>query len=142
MIKSFLTAILAMALLMGTGIAWAGTVHVGMAHTVNIGLGHMDQAEFEALRQMVSGEYQPTQTVVRKKAADVHVAEFNWSDVKDLRQAMAFGGDHHDETVAVSTGQLVEIGLGTMPTSEFCGLNNLVASNSGNPDRGFEFMCP
>ena len=142
MIKSFLTAILAMALLMGTGIAWAGTVHISMANTVNIGLGHMDQAEFDALRQMVSGEHQPTHAAVRKKAVDVHVAEFNWSDVEDLRQATAFGSGDHDKTMAASTGQLVDIGTGTMPTSEFCGLNNLMASNSGNRNHGFGFVCP
>lgn len=37
----------------------------------------------------------------------------------------------------------VDIGTGTMSASEFCNLNKLVASNTGEwTAAGFQFVCP
>ena len=131
--NSFHIAILAIALLMVAGIA--------SAESVNIGLGAMDRTEFETLRQMVNGEQSFSMAIQKERPADTYVGEFNWKEVEGFRQSMAFGGNHRNETFATSNGQ-VDIGLGTMSTNEFCDLNKLVASNSGNAKHGFGFVCP
>ena len=48
-----------------------------MAGSVDIGLGRMDQAEFETLRQMVNGNYQPSDSVTTEIRQNIHVAELN-----------------------------------------------------------------
>jgi len=131
--KSFYTTIVAMALLMAAGIA--------SADSVDIGLGQMDRAEFESLRQIMSGEHRSSVAVKKDKPADIYVGELNWKDVEAIRHSMAFGGSGRSETAVASSGQ-VNIGLGAMPTTEFCDLNKLVASNNVNSTQGFGFVCP
>lgn len=112
------------------------------ADTVDIGLGRMDRAEFDALRQMVSGDYQPTRSVRTEIPETVTVAEFNVRDVEQIRQAMTSGRDQGIATAVTATGDRVDIGLGSMSTGEFCDLNKLVASNATGQEAGFAFMCP
>ena len=83
MTKSFNIMAVMMATMMMAGAAMAGSV--------DIGLGRMDQAEFETLRQMVNGNYQPSDSVTTEIRQNIHVAEFNQADVDDIRQAMAAG---------------------------------------------------
>jgi hypothetical protein len=113
---------------------------VAMAGSVDIGMGRMDQAEFDALRQMVSGEYRPSASAPMAKAQDTRVAEFNQATVDDIRQAMAAGSVQQHATDSVANNGMVDIGTGSMTTSEFCNLNKLVASN--NTNSGFTFICP
>ena len=130
--KLFHMTILAMAVLMGTGVAMAGSV--------DIGVGEMDQAEFESMRQMIGGEPAQSQVITNEKPEAVYVGELKWSDVEDIRQAMAFGDNSRNEAAAASSGP-VDIGLGAMSNNEFCDLNKLVASNN-NSRQGFDFICP
>jgi hypothetical protein len=113
---------------------------VAMAGSVDIGLGRMDQAEFDSLRQMVSGDYQQSTSVSTIKPQDTRVAEFNQADVDAIRQTMAAGSVQQDATESAANNGMVDIGTGSMATSEFCNLNNLVASN--NTNNGFTFICP
>lgn len=113
------------------------------AESVDIGLGRMDRAEFDALRQMVAGNVQPTPSVATEVPEKTTVAEFDVRDVEQIRQAMAGGRDQGGMIASTATtGGLVDIGLGSMSTSEFCDLNKLVASNTTGMDSGFTFMCP
>lgn len=132
--RSFYLAAVTMATMMLAGVAMAGSV--------DIGLGRMDQAEFETLRQMVSGNYQASDAVSTKRPQSTRVAEFNQADVDDIRQAMAAGSLDRDATQSASKEGMVDIGTGTMATGEFCDLNKLVASKSTGPDSGFAFICP
>jgi len=133
---SFIIAAMAIAVTMFTGIA--------TAEFVDIGTGQMDRGEFEALKRMVSGDQPSTADRTREKAAGAHVAEFNWSDVQDIRQAMMkTSKSSHHSMAAVSETDPVDIGLGSMSTGEFCDLNKLVASNTGGQAAaGFRFICP
>ena len=116
---------------------------VAMAGSVDIGLGRMDQAEFETLRQMVSGTYQPSDAVNTEVRQNIRVAEFNQTDVDDIRQAMATGDVQRDATESMTNNGMVDIGTGAMATNEFCDLNKLVASNTvTKPSSGFAFICP
>ena len=115
---------------------------VAMAETVDIGLGRMDQAEFETLRQMVNGEFQLSERSSDKKIRPARIAEFDQSVVDDIRQAMLNTTDRRPETDFASQDRMVEIGTGSMATSEFCDLNKLVASNSASGTGGFTFICP
>ena len=130
--KLFHMTIMAMAVLMGTGVAMAGSV--------DIGVGEMDQAEFESMRQMIGGERVQSQVITKEKTEAVYVGELKWSDVEDIRQAMAFGDNSRSEAALASSGP-VDIGLGAMSNNEFCDLNKLVASNN-NSRQGFDFICP
>lgn len=113
------------------------------ADSVDIGLGRMDRAEFDALRQMVAGDYQPNRSVTTEVHEGTTVAEFYVRDVEQIRQAMVGGRDQGVMTASTATtGDLVDIGLGSMSTGDFCDLNKLVASNTTGQDRGFAFMCP
>ena len=133
--KSFSIMALTVALTLMTGMA--------MADSVDIGLGQMDRAEFEALRQMVAGEFQPSDSVTTKVSADEsYVAEFSQRDVESIRQAMTRGGDTTTSLAAAPSGSQVDIGLGSMSTSEFCDLNKLVASNTAGHNGGFTYICP
>ena len=124
-----------MATMMMAGAAFAGSV--------DIGLGRMDQAEFETLKQMVSGDYQPSDSVTTEIQRDVRVAEFNQADVDDIRQVMVAGGIQRDATESIANNGMVDIGTGAMATNEFCDLNKLVASNTvTGPNSGFNFICP
>ena len=118
--------------------AWTGPT---FAEPVDIGLGEMDRAEFNILRDMVNGDYQPSKEVKQAKTPEVFVAEFNWRDVEAIRETMSRGFSQEQSTVA-SSGTQVDIGLGSMETNEFCDLNKLVASNSNYSNQGFGFICP
>jgi len=132
---SFMIAAMVIAVTMFSGIATAGSVDIGM--------GQMDRGEFEALKRMVSGDQPFTAYTTQEKAAGVYVAEFEWSDVQDIRQAMNSGESSRNSMAAVSDTGLVDIGLGVMSTGEFCNLNKLVASNTrGRTAAGFQFICP
>ena len=135
MTKSFNIMAVMMATMIMAGAAMAGSV--------DIGLGRMDQAEFETLRQMVNGNYQPSDSVTTEIRQNIHVAEFNQADVDDIRQAMAVGSSQRDATESAANNGMVDIGTGAMATGEFCDLNKLVASNTvTNTDSGFAFICP
>ena len=136
MIKSFkIMAAMMIATMMMAGVATAGSV--------DIGLGRMDQAEFETLRQMVRGDYQPSDSVTTEVRQDTHVAEFNQADVDEIRLAMAAGDVQRDATESIANNGMVDIGVGEMATSEFCDLNKLVASNTvAGANNGFDFICP
>ena len=135
MIKSFKIMAVMTATMMMAGVALAGGVDIGM--------GRMDQAEFETLRQMVSGSYQSSDSVTTKVRQNIRVAEFNQTDVDEIRQVMASGGVQRDATESVSNNGTVDIGTGAMATNEFCDLNKLVASNTvTKTNSGFAFICP
>mgnify|MGYP003573591802 FL=1 len=135
MIKSLNIMAVVMATMMVAGVAMAGSV--------DIGLGRMDQAEFDTLRQMVNGNYQPSDSVTTEIRQNIHVAEFNQTDVDDIRQAMAAGSIPRDATESIANNEMVDIGTGEMATGEFCDLNKLVANNTvSGPNSGFNFICP
>ncbi len=135
MIKSLNIMAVMMATMMMAGVAMAGSVDVG--------LGRMDQAEFETLRQMVSGNYQSSDSVTTEVRQNIRVAEFNQTDVDEIRQVMASGDVQRDAIESIANNGMVDIGTGAMATGEFCDLNKLVASNTvNNTDRGFAFICP
>ncbi len=135
MITSFKIMAVILATMMTAGVAMAGSV--------DIGLGRMDQAEFETLRQMVSGNYQPSGTVTTEVQQDIRVAEFNQKDVDAIRQAMATGEVQRNATESIANNGMVDIGTGAMATNEFCDLNKLVASNTATKtNSGFTFICP
>ena len=135
MIKSLNIMAAVMATMMMAGVAMAGSV--------DIGLGRMDQAEFDTLRQMVNGSYQPSDSVTTEIRQNIHVAEFNQTDVDDIRQAMAAGSIQRDVTESAANNGMVDIGTGAMATGEFCDLNKLVATNTvTGPNSGFDFICP
>ena len=135
MIKSLNIMAAVMATMMVAGVAMAGSV--------DIGLGRMDQAEFDTLRQMVNGSYQPSDSVTTEIRQNIHVAEFNQTDVDDIRQAMAAGSVQRDATESAANNGMVDIGTGAMATGEFCDLNKLVATNTvTGPNSGFDFICP
>ncbi|WP_372677878.1 hypothetical protein [Desulfosarcina sp.] len=135
MITSFKIMAVILATMMTAGVAMAGSV--------DIGLGRMDQAEFETLRQMVSGNYQPSGTVTTEVQRDIRVAEFNQKDVDAIRQAMATGEVQRNATESIANNGMVDIGTGAMATNEFCDLNKLVASNTATKtNSGFTFICP
>ncbi|MCB2145967.1 MAG: hypothetical protein KQI81_05785 [Deltaproteobacteria bacterium] len=115
---------------------------VAMAGSVDIGMGRMDQAEFDTLRQLVSGAYQPSASVSTVRPQDTRVAEFNQADVDAIRQTMAAGNAQKEATESVANNGMVDIGTGSMATSEFCNLNKLVARNNTMPNNGFTFICP
>ena len=121
-----------MALMMVAGTALAGSV--------DIGLGRMDRAEFESLKQMMSGDYQPTVSVT-SEPSEVRVAEFDLSVVEDIRQGMAGSSPQGDAVASAYDDNAVDVGLGSMPNNEFCDLNKLVASNT-NQKNGLNFICP
>jgi 2-oxo-4-hydroxy-4-carboxy--5-ureidoimidazoline (OHCU) decarboxylase len=52
---------------------------------------------------------------------------------------MAASSSALQDIAAASQGDLVDVGLGSMTTVEFCDLNKLVASNTDT--WGFEFIC-
>ncbi|MEE4111324.1 MAG: hypothetical protein V2I40_00825 [Desulfobacteraceae bacterium] len=135
MMKSFKIMAVTMAAMMMAGAAMAGSV--------DIGLGRMDQAEFEALRQMVSGSYQSANSVTTDVRQDVRIAEFNQTDVDEIRQVMASGDVQRDATGLMADNGMVDIGTGAMATTEFCDLSKLVASNTvAKTTSGFAFICP
>lgn len=118
---------------------------VATANSVDIGLGQMDRAEFETLKRMVSGDqaFSANSAREQEKVAVKNVAEFNWNDVQDIRQAMTADETPRNATAAASDTGPVDIGLGTMSSNEFCDLNKLVASNTGGQAAaGFQFICP
>lgn len=115
---------------------------VGMAETVDIGLGSMDRAEFETLRQMVSGDFQPSDRMTVEKPSQRWIAEFNQADVDEIREAMSTGIHRQPAPAFASGDNLVDIGTGSMATSDFCDLNKLVASNGTTQKTGFNFICP
>ncbi len=125
--------------IMAMMIAMAMMTGVAMADSVDIGLGRMDRAEFDALKQMVAGNYQPTESISTKRPAQIRVAEFDLSVVEEIRQGMVTSSDGHQDVATASQENLVDVGLGSMTTSEFCDLNKLVASNTET--WGFEFIC-
>ncbi len=127
-----LAATMAMAMLAG----------IATADSVDIGLGRMDRVEFETLRQMVGGDYEPSGSVSTEIPRETRIAEFNQSDVDAIRQAMVAGSSEQMATASVSHDNMVDIGTGAMTTSEFCNLNKLVASNNTNQNNGFTFICP
>lgn len=131
--KSFYIIAMTMAIMMVAGAAMAGSV--------DIGLGRMDQAEFEALKQMVGGDFQADTFVTAEKPRETRVAEFDLSVVEDIRQGMETGNVRSDAVASASGNQKVDVGLGSMSTSEFCDLNNLVASNTTH-NGGLTFICP
>lgn len=134
---TFRITVMAIAVAMMAGIATAGSV--------DIGLGQMDRAEFETLKRMVSGDqpFSANSAQEQEKVAVKNVAEFNWNDVQDIRQAMTADETPRNATVAASDTGPVDIGLGAMSTNEFCDLNKLVASNTGGQAAaGFQFICP
>ncbi len=112
------------------------------ADSVDIGMGRMDRSEFNALQQMVRGDFRPTQSVTTEIPQVTHVAEFNVRDVESIRQAMVGNRDQEMVATSASPNKLVDIGLGSMSTNEFCDLNKLVASNTTQQNEGFEFICP
>ena len=134
---TFRITVMAIAVAMMAGIATAGSV--------DIGLGQMDRAEFETLKRMVSGDqpFSANSAQEQEKVAVKNVAEFNWNDVQDIRQAMTADETPRNATAAASDTGPVDIGLGTMSSNEFCDLNKLVASNTGGQAAaGFQFICP
>ena len=112
------------------------------ADSVDIGMGSMDRAEFQALQQMVRGDYRSTASVTTEVPRQIHVAEFSVRDIESIRQAMAPNRDQDIMTASRSQNELVDIGLGSMSTNEFCDLNKLVASNTAAQSEGFTFICP
>jgi len=133
--SSFMIAAMTITITIFAGIAAAGSVDIGM--------GQMDRSEFEALKMIVSGDQAFTAHGNHKKAAGVTVAEFEWSDVQGIREAMNTSESSHNSMAAVSDTGPVDIGTGAMSTSEFCDLNKLVASNTGGlTAAGFQFVCP
>ena len=125
--------------IMAMVIAVTMTAGVAMADSVDIGLGRMDRAEFEALKQMVAGNYQSTESNRTVTPAPIRVAEFDRSVVEEIRQGMAANTTERQDIAAASQDSLVDVGLGSMSTNEFCDLNKLVASNTET--WGFEFIC-
>jgi hypothetical protein len=123
-----------MAMMMIAGLA--------MAESVDIGMGRMDRAEFEALQQMVRGAYPPPASVSTPKPSENRVAEFNRSDVDAIRLAMASDTERRNTNPSESDERMVDIGTGSMSASEFCDLNKLVASNTTGQNSGFTFICP
>lgn len=122
-----------MAMIMVAGTALAGSV--------DIGLGRMDQTEFESLKQVMSGDFQPTASTTTERPREIRVAEFDLSVVEDIRQGMQEGSAQNDAVASASGNGLVDVGLGSMSTNEFCDLNKLVASNTTQKD-GLAFICP
>jgi len=88
--------------------------------------GRMNQAEFDTLRQMVNGSYQPSDSVTTEIRQNIHVAGFNQTDVDDSRQAMAAGSIQRDATESVANNGMVDIGTGEMPMDDFIALKNMV----------------
>ena len=115
---------------------------VAMAETVDIGLGSMDQAEFETLRQMVSGDVPPSDRISAEKPGQRRIAEFNQADVDEIQEAMSTGIHRQPESTVASDDNLVDIGTGSMATSDFCDLNKLVARTGTTQKSGFTFICP
>jgi hypothetical protein len=118
----------------------AMTASVAVAGMVDIGLGTMDQAEFQVLQQMVNGSYQPSASPSTPVVEKHYVAEFDQRNVEAIRQAMTATPGEMTDSVATNT--MVDIGLGTMTTGEFCDLNKLVATNQATPSTGFTYICP
>jgi hypothetical protein len=112
---------------------------IAMADSVDIGLGRMDRAEFEALKQMVAGSYQSNESNPTGSTEAIRVAEFDLSVVEAIRQGMTSSSAERQDIATASQDNLVDVGLGSMSTSEFCDLNKLVASNT--EVWGFEFIC-
>jgi hypothetical protein len=127
--KSFFIMAITMATVMMASVA--------VAETVDIGLGRMDQAEFDTLRQMVNGEFQPSGQSSVEKIRPTRIAEFDQSVVDEIQQAMLNTSDQRPETAFASQDRMVEIGTGSMATSEFCDLNKLVASNNTERTKRF-----
>jgi 2-oxo-4-hydroxy-4-carboxy--5-ureidoimidazoline (OHCU) decarboxylase len=115
------------------------TAGVAMADSVDIGLGQMDRTEFDTLKQMVAGTYQSTAPNRTEAYSPIRVAEFDLSVVEAIRQGMAANSGGRQEVAAAEQDNLVDVGLGSMTTNEFCDLNKLVASNTET--WGFEFIC-
>jgi hypothetical protein len=132
--KSFYITILAMAAVLVASTA--------TADSVDIGLGEMDRAEFERLQKMVRGEHQPSTVASERSAREIYVAEFRWEDVQSIRQAMNVEDSNSTQIASASGNNRVDIGLGSMSTTEFCDLNKLVASNTNYQKKGFDFICP
>ena len=129
--KSKYMVVIAMVMVAGTA----------LAGSVDIGLGRMDQAEFESLKQVMSGDYQSAASVTTERPQEIRVAEFDLSVVEDIRQGMAGGNPPNDAVASASDGNQVDVGLGSTSTNEFCDLNKLVASNTTQKD-GLTFICP
>lgn len=132
--KSFYIMAVAMAMVM--------TAAVSMAETVDIGLGSMDRSEFEVLKQTVGGDFQSPARVSVEQPGQLRVAEFNQADVDEIREAMSTDTRRQSPSAFASGDNLVDIGTGSMATSDFCDLNKLVASNGTTQKAGFNFICP
>ena len=132
--RTLYIAAMTMALMMLAGVA--------VAESVDIGLGRMDQAEFDTLKQMVSGEHRASDNVSTVRPQTTRVAEFNQADLDEIRQVMAAGDIQQGAPESSANGGMVDIGTGAMATGEFCDLNKLVASNNTQADDGFTFICP
>ncbi len=115
---------------------------VAMAGSVDIGLGRMDQAEFDTLKRMVSGEYRAFDRVPTARPQSTRVAEFNQADLDEIRQVMAAGDIQQNAPESSANDAMVDIGTGEMAAGDFCDLNKLVASNHANSPSGFRFLCP
>jgi hypothetical protein len=132
--KSFYIMAVTMAMVMVAAVA--------MAETVDIGLGSMDRAEFESLKQMIGGDLQPTARVSAEQTGQLRFAEFNQADVDEIREAMSTATRRQPASAFASDDNLVDIGTGSMATGDFCDLNKLVASNGTTRTAGFRFICP
>jgi hypothetical protein len=131
--KAYCIAVLTIIMMITAGVAMAGSV--------NIGLGRMDQADFEALQQMVKGYYHPSASVSTPIPETSQVAEFNRTLVDAIRQAMATPEPAPITTASKPKNTMVEIGTGSMQTNEFCDLDKRVARNTIGTKAGFAYLC-
>ena len=121
----------------------AAFASVSMADSVNIGLGSMDRAEWNALKQVMHGDRQVSTSVSISSDGDrIRVGEFSQSEVDAFRQAMTADASTINTTSVSVRSDMVDIGTGSMQTDEFCNLNKLVANNGRGAASGFAFICP
>jgi hypothetical protein len=109
--KSFFIMAITMATVMMASVA--------VAETVDIGLGRMDQAEFDTLRQMVNGEFQPSGQSSVEKIRPTRIAEFDQSVVDEIQQAMLNTSDQRPETAFASQDRWWRLAPGRWPPANF-----------------------
>ena len=121
----------------------AMTAGISMAGSVNVGLGSMDQTEWDRLTQIMrNGDQAPTSMSPPPERDRIRVGEFSQSEVDAFRRAMVADTPINRTASANGRPDKVDIGTGSMETAEFCDLNKLVASNGRGSASGFAFICP
>jgi hypothetical protein len=100
-----------------------------VAGMVDIGMGQMTQAEFDALKATVEGHAEanrPTVATPRPDTERYGMVEMTPADYESLRDKVAGNDTGSGAGPVTPQTRMVDIGMGEMPQAEFASLKQMV----------------